>query len=48
MQRLVTASGQAIESKSPDPWFWLGHRVITADDATVTMSDTPDHQARKT
>ena len=37
MHRLVTSSGQAIEAKSADHWFWLGHRVITADNATVTM-----------
>ena len=37
MHRLVTASGQAIEAKCPDDWLWLGHRVITADGATVTM-----------
>jgi hypothetical protein len=44
MQRLVTTSGQAIEAKSPDSWLWLGHRVITADGATVTMPDTPENQ----
>ena len=45
MHRLVTSSGQAIEEKSPDDWLWLGHRVITADGATVTMADPPDNQA---
>ena len=45
MQRLVTSSGQAIEAKSPDHWLWLGHRVVTADGATVTMADTPENQA---
>lgn len=45
MQRLVTASGDAIDAKSPDHWLWLGHRVITADGATVTMADTPENQA---
>ncbi|MGB7343793.1 MAG: IS4 family transposase [Pirellulaceae bacterium] len=45
MQRLVTASGDAIENKSPEHWLWLGHRVITADGATVTMADTPENQA---
>ncbi|MGB7348218.1 MAG: IS4 family transposase [Pirellulaceae bacterium] len=45
MQSLVSASGQAIQAKSPDHWLWLGHRVITADGATVTMADTPDNQA---
>ena len=46
MQRLVTASGQAIEDKSPDRWLWLGHRVVTADGATVTMADTAEnHEA---
>jgi hypothetical protein len=44
MHRLVTASGQAIEAKAPDHWLWLGHRVITADGATVTMADTPENQ----
>ncbi len=44
MHRLVTSSGEAIEAKSPDHWLWLGHRVITADGATVTMADTPDNQ----
>ncbi len=44
MQRLVTVSGQAIEDKSPDHWRWLGHRVVTADGATVTMADTPENQ----
>jgi hypothetical protein len=45
MHRLVTSSGQAIEAKIPDQWLWLGHRVITADGATVTMADTPENQA---
>lgn len=45
MHELVKASGQAIEAKSPDPWLWLGHRVITPDGATVTMVDTPENQA---
>ncbi len=45
MHRLVTSSGQAVEAKSPDAWLWLGHRVITADGATVTMADTPENQA---
>ncbi|MGI9467515.1 MAG: IS4 family transposase [Rubripirellula sp.] len=45
MQRLVSQSGQAIETKSPDRWLWLGHRVVTADGATVTMADTPENQA---
>ena len=45
MHRLVTLSGQAIEAKAPDQWLWLGHRVITADGATVTMADTPENQA---
>lgn len=45
MQRLVTASGLAIEDSSPDHWLWLGHRVVTADGATVTMADTPENQA---
>lgn len=45
MHTLVKASGEAIEAKCPDQWLWLGHRVITADGATVTMADTPDNQA---
>jgi hypothetical protein len=45
MQRLVTASGREIEDNSPDHWLWLGHRVVTADGATVTMADTPENQA---
>lgn len=45
MHRLVTSSGQAIEAKIPDAWLWLGHRIITADGATVTMADTPENQA---
>lgn len=45
MQRLVTDTGQEIEERIPDHWRWLGHRVITADGATVTMADTPDNQA---
>ena len=45
MQRLVKASGLAIEDSSPDHWLWLGHRVITADGTTVTMADTPENQA---
>jgi len=45
MHRLVTSSGHATEAKSPDHWLWLGHRVITADGATVTMADTPANQA---
>lgn len=44
MHRLVTTSGRAIEAKCPHHWLWLGHRVITADGATVTMADTPDNQ----
>jgi putative transposase len=44
MHRLVTTSGQAIAAKCPDHWLWLGHRVITADGATVTMADTPENQ----
>ena len=44
MQALVKASGEAIEAKCPDQWLWLGHRVITADGATVTMADTPDNR----
>lgn len=44
MHRLVKASGQAIEAKCPDNWLWLGHRVITADGATVTMADTIENQ----
>jgi hypothetical protein len=44
MHRLVTSSGHCIEQKSPDHWLWLGHRVITADGATVTMADTPENQ----
>jgi len=44
MHRLVTSSGQAIDAKAPDEWLWLGHRVITADGATVTMADTTDNQ----
>ena len=44
MHRLVTSSGQAIDAKAPDHWLWLGHRVITADGATVTMADTSDNQ----
>lgn len=44
MHGLVTTSGRAIESKCPDHWLWLGHRVITADGATVTMADTPENQ----
>ncbi|WP_186775937.1 hypothetical protein [Rubripirellula reticaptiva] len=39
MHRLVTCGGQAIEATSPD--LWQGHRAITADEATVTMADTP-------
>ncbi|QDS91803.1 Transposase DDE domain protein [Roseimaritima multifibrata] len=45
MHRLVTSSGQAIEAKAPNHWLWLGHRVITADGATVTMANTRDNQA---
>lgn len=45
MHALVKASGNAIEAKCPDQWLWLGHRVITADGATVTMADTPENQA---
>lgn len=45
MQRLLTASGDSIEGKSPDHWLWLGHRVIVADGATVTMADTAENQA---
>lgn len=45
MHALVKASGEAIEAKCPDQWLWLGHRVITADGATVTMADTPENQA---
>ncbi len=45
MERLVKASGQAIEAKCPDSWLWLGHRVITADGTTVTMADTTENQA---
>ena len=45
MHALVETSGQAIEAKCPDNWLWLGHRVITADGATVTMADTPENQA---
>lgn len=45
MQRLVTTTGKAIEAKSPQHWLWLGHRVITADGATVTMADTPENQS---
>ena len=44
MHRLVTSSGQAIEAKSPSHWLWLGHRVITADGATMTMADTTENQ----
>jgi len=36
---------KANEAKSSDDWLWLGHRVITADGTTVTMADTPKHQA---
>lgn len=45
MHGLVKASGEAIEAKIPDRCLWLGHRVITADGATVTMADTADNQA---
>ncbi len=45
MHRLVSASGKEIEDKSPGHWLWIGHRVITADGATVTMADTPENQA---
>jgi putative transposase len=45
MQRLVGHIGNAIEERIPDDWLWLGHRVITADGATVTMADTPENQA---
>lgn len=45
MHALVKASGEAIETKCPDSWLWLGHQVITADGATVTMADTPENQA---
>jgi len=47
MHRLITESGQTIEAKSPDHWLWLGHRVITADGATVTMADTPDDEPKE-
>ncbi|MEM6978089.1 MAG: IS4 family transposase [Planctomycetota bacterium] len=45
LQRLVKASGQSIQAKCPDSWLWLGHQVITADGATVTMADTVENQA---
>lgn len=45
MQALVKASGEAIETKCPDSWLWLGHQVITADGATVTMADSAENQA---
>lgn len=45
MQRLVTTTGKAIEAKSTQHWLWVGHRVITADGATVIMADTPENQS---
>ena len=45
MQRLLKHTGQAAEEQAPDAWRWLGHRVITADGATVTMADTAENQA---
>jgi hypothetical protein len=45
MHRLVTKTGQDIEDQSPDDWLWLGHRVVTADGTTITMSDTPENQS---
>ena len=45
MQRLLRHTGQAVEEQAPDKWFWLGHRVITADGTTVTMADTAENQA---
>lgn len=44
MQRLVTQSGAAIDSQTPDSWRWKNHQVIVADGATVTMADTPENQ----
>lgn len=44
MQRLVTQSGAAIDSQTPDNWRWKNHQVIVADGATVTMADTPENQ----
>lgn len=45
MHRLVEHTGTATEEKTPDSWLWLGHRVITADGSTVSMSDTEENQA---
>ena len=45
MHRLLTHTGQTIEEQAPDDWRWVGHRVITADGATVTMADTEENQA---
>jgi len=44
MQRLVIGSGKAVDRQTPDSWRWLGHRVIVADGATLTMADTPENQ----
>lgn len=45
MHCLVTKTGEDIENQSPDDWLWLGHRVVTADGTTITMSDTPENQS---
>ncbi len=45
MHHLFIKTEQDIEDQSPDEWRWLGHRVITADGTTITMSDTAENQA---
>ena len=47
MQRTLCQTGDAIEEAAPDQWLWLGHRVITGDGTTVTMSDSRSGRARR-
>ena len=38
-------TGSALEANANEDWLWKGRRVLVYDGSTVSMPDTPEHQA---
>jgi hypothetical protein len=44
LRRLVYGTADALESRVPDDWRWLGRRVKVGDGTTLLTPDTPENQ----
>jgi len=44
-RQLAQDTGRQVDDDAPSSWRWQGHRVLTVDGSTLTMSDTEANQA---